>query len=321
MKLKNFVLFILFWSVLPAQASDLLMARFNEPESVSDKRLKLKSQLRANEVCTLRGTPDLEKLTLQAECLRVRIEQQNGSSAFCEAPPTPSVELLEDSINCLKGALQTQLLSNAKAREEAGVLFEPKIGIDDNKLTPSISFSTMTDFNYDSNKSQFYFEFKANAQAEVAEAEELANTIVINDANLHFELGYMFKYTGSNNESIFSDWTLSTSYTYGLATTNELSQNDTTLDVESEISSFQLKLMYSFKDVHILYELDDYEAQGDVDNSEFLSLIDGKKSKKIKVSIPFESEADKQKYYLTFTRSKLDDTSKPIFRAEISTSF
>ena len=322
MKLKSISILLLTLTTTATNASDLLMSRFNEVEEPGSIEPVIESALRATEACEFTGAADLDKLKLQAECLLAKVEQNNGSDELCDKPSDSDQGKWSLYNTCLRQSLQSQIIANAKVKSGMGILFEPKIGVDENRLTPSISFSTVNDTSTDSTKSQFYFEFKANAQADVAEAEELANTIVINDANLHFELGYMFKYRGNKkNESVFSDWTLATSYTYGLATTNELSQNQTTLDVESEISSFQVKLMYSFKDVHIMYELDDYDAKGDVDNSEFLNLIDGKKSSKVKVSIPFTNENDNQRYYLTFTRSKLDDTSKPIFRAEISTSF
>ena len=190
-----------------------------------------------------------------------------------------------------------------------GLRVEPQIGVGENTLTPSITFATNKKFFGD--KGQFHFGLKASATASVDVAAEIANNFILEGGDINFALGIEY--------SPISDLGLSASYVYTLVSTNELSTDKTTLDVESEVSTLRLTAMYAFNDVLLKYSYNRYKASSNGSDSQFNAILDGKSSSTFGVTLPFVQ--DDKEFFLKFERAKLSGAQEAIFRVAIEADF
>lgn len=194
-------------------------------------------------------------------------------------------------------------------KEADSFFLHPKLGVGDDVLRPSLTFSSSKALNLE--HLEVMFEFTANTALKLEEAKELVNTFVIDGGDINFSFALMYK--------PIDDLGLEFGYHYSLITTDELSVEQTVTGVDSEVSSLQAKLLYSFNGIAIKYDYKDYKASNNGNNTTFNQLLDNEKASVFGVTIPFKQDA--KDFLLKFERAKSSSVKDSTFRVAIETQF
>ncbi|WP_444994903.1 hypothetical protein [Aliikangiella sp. IMCC44359] len=194
-------------------------------------------------------------------------------------------------------------------KETDSFFLHPKLGVGDDVLRPSLTFSSSKELNI--KNLEVMFEFTANTGLKLEEAEELVKTFVVDGGDINFNFSLMYK--------PITDFVFELGYYYALITTDELSLEKTVAGVDSEVSGLQAKLLYSFNGIAIKYDFKDYKATSNGSNTAFNQLLDNEQASVFGVTIPFKQDA--KDFLLKFERAKSSSVKDSTFRVAIETQF
>lgn len=187
---------------------------------------------------------------------------------------------------------------------------DPQLNLTENSVTPSISFNAKETFD----AMDLVFDFNVSGESSETDADKIVDDFLINKGNINFSL------TG---QKIYDKFGVYGRVTYSLMSGTEVNVDTTTLDVDSEVLTYELGIGYQFEQqlqLEASYSYFDATNNDSEMESEFVNILDGESALVFGLTIPFEQSDDKP-IFLKFQRAKLDGANDAIFRVSVAKSF
>lgn len=202
--------------------------------------------------------------------------------------------------------------SDGSASDEDDVLaIQPEINIEDGKIKPALGFSANQLLF---NNSSINFELEANSPINTDEAEEIIRGVVLDGGDINFNLFYAYKPFKS------IPFGVQAGYQYALFTSDELNTDSTVTEIDAEIGSTQVSIMYGFKGVWAKYEYKDFNVSNNGAITTFNDLLDNSHTSVIGLTIPLTQDKENRKFNLKFERASTSAVDKAVFRVSIETA-
>jgi len=220
----------------------------------------------------------------------------------------------EISDNGKQRTFRNMLQKGDSEKDIRGLFVQPEISITESKLNPSLTFSA--------SKAYFpiifgvtqtlgvTFEFTANYSLETDEPNEMHKDFLFQGGDMDFNL---------NLNWAPGDWAFQVAYDYSLLSADELSVDTTVNEIDAEIQSLNVSVMYDFSGVLAKVEYRDFDLMSEANENEFAKLIDEEESLIIGLLMPLTFE-DKS-YLFKFERARSSKLDEGLFRIGFETSF
>lgn len=254
------------------------------------------------------STEDLRKLREQYESW---LESAGLASASSKALTDSQLTDLKESVD----AAESEVSDNETPVADSLAL-QPKLGMGENKLKPSLTISTTKNFTWgESVTGLSSFNFTANTALKLDNPDEIVNEVVLDGGDIDISFETLIK--RSNTDSVKHNWSAGIGLHYSLLTTDEISADSESIEVDSEITSANLLIAYDFNDIIIEYSYRYYDVKNNGEDTMFNDLLDGENASVLTLSIPFSENG--HGYRLKFERADIHSLDDSSFKISIET--
>ena len=143
----------------------------------------------------------------------------------------------------------------------------------------------------------------------LSDPSELAHDFALEGGDINLALGL---------KKEFKFWETQAQVAYSLFSGDELvEEGSSSIDVESEITSFRLNTAYKLNDVKLTATLAYHQATDNLPQSEFTNMLDDKLSWVFGVALPIT--LDGKNLFLRLQRAEVEELNDPEIRISIQT--